>query len=97
MESTTKSILLVYFASNADALNAYIPQTFIVLPHHRSNSHFNLTCGCCDMTIYKLLVTIGPVQATQEKYRLVPFQRYGGQKVTGSGVTNQNVTEFMEL
>ena len=56
LESTTKVVLLMYFASPVDVSNAHnghISQTFIVLHQHWFNFRVNITCGCCDMTIYK--------------------------------------------
>ena len=42
-------------------------------------------------------VNVGPVQTKQAKFWLVTFWRSGGQKVTGSGVTDGNVTAFTEF
>ena len=51
----------------------------------------------CYVGICVKCVNIYTVQTKEAKFWLVTFWRSGGQKVTGSGVTDGNVTAFTEF
>ena len=51
----------------------------------------------CYVGICMWYATVSAVQEKQIKPRIVPFQYSGGQKVTGCGVTDWNVTQFMKF